>query len=339
MPSDTFAAGIEAVPLSDCPIGLFWCGETLALKTEYGNNEGRIDAYIVSSGEFFWGPAPQSIQNQRACMVIPVDAATDIRRLTPTDTDTAIPAGVSADHRAHQVFDRWDKHPDAPAYWFRLPSWVQEYATACVTATEQRLAAASPNTDTAIPAGEVEEAVARVGRLIDEEGGGGGMTRPLSDGKRYIIMTFGQYERDLLTRYERGKAAASPKPDTDTRYTPEWIDALKNAPPLKVETQDGGKMPMLNVMPPTDTPVDPGVEGVDIADAHRFLSLSSGFGHMPATDGKRMAGFFYSNDVAAAADAMPAHAMSAIKRIIAALAAKPIAGMNAGEVEATPPSA
>lgn len=58
--------------LADCPIGLFMCGDELCLKTEYGNNEGRIDAYIVSSGEFFWGYAPQTIARQRATLVRPV---------------------------------------------------------------------------------------------------------------------------------------------------------------------------------------------------------------------------------------------------------------------------
>jgi len=62
-----------AVPLEDCPIGLFWTdGGELCLRTEYGNNEGRIDAYIVSSGEFFWGKSPQTIASQRAQMVQPV---------------------------------------------------------------------------------------------------------------------------------------------------------------------------------------------------------------------------------------------------------------------------
>ncbi|MGL4638729.1 MAG: hypothetical protein ACRCVX_03210, partial [Shewanella sp.] len=61
--------------LSDCPVGLFFFGETLCLKTEYGNNEGRIDAFIVDSGEFFWGFAPQTIQSQRDCLVHPVKIA------------------------------------------------------------------------------------------------------------------------------------------------------------------------------------------------------------------------------------------------------------------------
>ena len=58
--------------LANCPIGLFVCGDQLCLKTEYGNNEGRIDAYIVSSGEFFWGDKPQTIESQRKQLVTPV---------------------------------------------------------------------------------------------------------------------------------------------------------------------------------------------------------------------------------------------------------------------------
>jgi hypothetical protein len=69
----------DDVPLAECPIGLFRYGDTLALKTEYGNNEGRIDAYIVPSGEFFWGAHPQSIASQRATLVRPI---TEIAALT-----------------------------------------------------------------------------------------------------------------------------------------------------------------------------------------------------------------------------------------------------------------
>lgn len=60
------------VSLEECPIGLFMYLGELCLKTEYGNNEGRIDAYIVRSGEFFWGDPPQTIASQRATLVKPV---------------------------------------------------------------------------------------------------------------------------------------------------------------------------------------------------------------------------------------------------------------------------
>lgn len=72
--------------LVNCPIGLFWCGDTLCLKTEYGNNEGRIDAYIVSSGEFFWGHAPQTIASQRAQMVTPIPYRDVMRALAKEDS-------------------------------------------------------------------------------------------------------------------------------------------------------------------------------------------------------------------------------------------------------------
>lgn len=63
------------VTLEECPIGMFRSesGE-LCLKTEYGGNEGLIDAYIVSTGEFFWGAAPQTITNQRKQLVQPLAA-------------------------------------------------------------------------------------------------------------------------------------------------------------------------------------------------------------------------------------------------------------------------
>lgn len=66
-------ARVRATTLALCPIGLFKSEDgELCLKTEYGNNEGRIDAYIVSTGEFFWGAAPQTIANQRRQQVLPV---------------------------------------------------------------------------------------------------------------------------------------------------------------------------------------------------------------------------------------------------------------------------
>ena len=63
--------------LDECPIGLFVAdsGE-LCLKTEYGNNDGGIDAYIVSTGEMFWGAPPQTVASQRAQMVTPVENVT-----------------------------------------------------------------------------------------------------------------------------------------------------------------------------------------------------------------------------------------------------------------------
>lgn len=66
----------DEMTLAECPIGLFMCHGELCLKTEYGTNEGRIDAYIVSSGEFFWGEQPQTIANQRKQMVTPVESVT-----------------------------------------------------------------------------------------------------------------------------------------------------------------------------------------------------------------------------------------------------------------------
>lgn len=69
------------IALAECPVGLFWSGDTLCMKTEYGTNEGRIDAFIVDSGEFFWGAAPQTIASQRASLVQPINTDEAYRAL------------------------------------------------------------------------------------------------------------------------------------------------------------------------------------------------------------------------------------------------------------------
>ena len=52
--------------LSECPVGLFLSGTTLCVKTQYG-----CDAFIIESGESFWGPAPQTKKSRDGCMVQP----------------------------------------------------------------------------------------------------------------------------------------------------------------------------------------------------------------------------------------------------------------------------
>lgn len=58
----------KLIPLRDCPIGLFMAGDTLCVKTEYGND----DAYIVWSGERFWGGAKTYDEIGNA-LVLPID--------------------------------------------------------------------------------------------------------------------------------------------------------------------------------------------------------------------------------------------------------------------------
>lgn len=62
-----------AVSLEDCPIGLFYSmNSVLCMKTEYRTYTGAIEAYIIDSGEFFWGDKPQTVQSQINSMVYPV---------------------------------------------------------------------------------------------------------------------------------------------------------------------------------------------------------------------------------------------------------------------------
>ena len=58
----------EMLPFEECPIGMFMSDDgELCLKTEYG-----LEAYIVSSGERFWGGVDTS-EELRHVMVRPVD--------------------------------------------------------------------------------------------------------------------------------------------------------------------------------------------------------------------------------------------------------------------------
>ena len=60
--------------LDEIDIGLFVCNGELCLKTEYREPNGAISAFIVESGEFFWGPSPQTVATQNSCTVTPVAA-------------------------------------------------------------------------------------------------------------------------------------------------------------------------------------------------------------------------------------------------------------------------
>lgn len=61
----------KEVTLAECPVGLFEFNGTLCFKSEYGDNEGGIVAYIVESGEFFIGGVSDKVE-RRHLMVKPI---------------------------------------------------------------------------------------------------------------------------------------------------------------------------------------------------------------------------------------------------------------------------
>lgn len=61
-----------ACRLDECPPGLFLAGNCLGFKAEYRNEKGACEAYIVSSGEFFWGGA-KTVEDREALTVTPVE--------------------------------------------------------------------------------------------------------------------------------------------------------------------------------------------------------------------------------------------------------------------------
>ena len=64
----------DKVPLYKLPVGsLFAHGDDcIAMKSEYMSNNGLIEAYILGSGELFWGGA-KTVEEQRYIMVQPLD--------------------------------------------------------------------------------------------------------------------------------------------------------------------------------------------------------------------------------------------------------------------------
>lgn len=59
--------------LSECPPGLFIFNGSIGFKSEYSTAEGSPDAYVVSSGEYFWGGKADRASRD-ALVVIPIEA-------------------------------------------------------------------------------------------------------------------------------------------------------------------------------------------------------------------------------------------------------------------------
>ena len=74
-----------ACRLDECPPGLFLAGNCLGFKSEYRNDKGACEAFVVASGEFFWGGA-KSAEDREALMVTPVEI-TDASALRLVSTD------------------------------------------------------------------------------------------------------------------------------------------------------------------------------------------------------------------------------------------------------------
>lgn len=61
------------VRLNACPVGLFLHGQTLAVMTEYFSYPNLVyqrDAYLVESGEYFWG-GTKTTQDRAKLLVNP----------------------------------------------------------------------------------------------------------------------------------------------------------------------------------------------------------------------------------------------------------------------------
>ncbi len=76
---------IDLVSLDECPEGLFLFNGTLCFKSEYHTQSQatgypQCDAYVVASGEYFWGGA--STAKERDALLVEPVAADTIEALT-----------------------------------------------------------------------------------------------------------------------------------------------------------------------------------------------------------------------------------------------------------------
>jgi hypothetical protein len=95
---------------------------------------------------------------------------------------------------------------------------MEGFARACIKEALERRPAV----------GEVEQAASRIARQIDSGDIAAGITATLADGRRYMLLTYEQYEGDLLRRQERGKAQAlaNPPVPADVAGLVEWLNRL-----------------------------------------------------------------------------------------------------------------
>lgn len=76
---------MNEVTLNECPEGLFWFEGILGFKSEYCTQPGhgaplQCDAYVVASGEYFWGGA-KSVEERGSLVVRPLHYETAVTSL------------------------------------------------------------------------------------------------------------------------------------------------------------------------------------------------------------------------------------------------------------------
>ena len=113
----------ELLPLKECPPGLFWFGGTLGMKTEYSTESTshpgcfQCDAYVVASGEYFWGGTSDPRERGKL-MVTPIDdeaalAALATRPPAPAAGELAALAEAWVSAARSAVFDEWSPRDSA----------------------------------------------------------------------------------------------------------------------------------------------------------------------------------------------------------------------------------
>lgn len=105
---------IDLVSLDECPEGLFLFNGTLCFKSEYHTQSqvtgySQCDAYVVSSGEYFWGGA--STAKERGALLVEPVAADIIDAITKENER------LREALRFYAEEDNWKMNRPCDPYW------------------------------------------------------------------------------------------------------------------------------------------------------------------------------------------------------------------------------
>ena len=100
------------VPLADCPPGVFVSPQGwLGFRNEYWTDKGEPEAYVLASGEFYWGGVDTHAE-RRKVLVRPLDpdeVATALRASASTAPEPS-EAEVEAGAREYDPGPHWSCH-------------------------------------------------------------------------------------------------------------------------------------------------------------------------------------------------------------------------------------
>jgi len=150
--------------LSDCPPGLFWFNGMLGMKTEYRTESVsrpgclQCDAYVVASGEYFWGGVSDPREREKL-MVTPIDNEAALAALA-----TRPPAPATDLARLAELLDDLERM----SYSAGFENATDDHPDPVTATAHQKRARAAVDTALSALQAEVREVTIVLDRICDE---------------------------------------------------------------------------------------------------------------------------------------------------------------------------